>query len=116
MVDFKRLSDRAKDLVEKRGGPDGLKQDAAQLREIAKGQGSMADKAKAAAAALKESGVEDPAQPAAAAATAAAKAPKPDPAAPSAVGEDLDAEQVERKAERRKARAGKKAGGGDPAS
>jgi len=114
MVDFKRLSDRAKDLVEKRGGPDGLKQDAAQLREIAKGQGSMADKAKAAAAALKESGAEDPAQPAGAATTPAAKAPKPDPAAPSAVGDELDAAQAERKAERRKERAERKAGGGDP--
>lgn len=115
MVDFKKLSDRAKDLVEKRGGPDGLKQDAAQLREIAKGKGSMADKAKAAAAAFKESGAEDPAQPAAAAGPSAVKTPRPDPAAPTAVGEELDADQVERKAERRKARSERKAGGDEPA-
>ena len=115
MVNFKKLSDRAKDLVEKRGGPDGLKQDAAQLREIAKGQGSMADKAKAAAAALKETGAEDPGQTATADAPSSTTTPKPDPAAPSPVGEELDAEQVKRKAERRKDRSERKAGGGDPA-
>lgn len=56
MVDFKKLGDRAKDLVEKRGGTDTLKKDAAELKEIAKGKGSLADKAKAAAAAIKDEG------------------------------------------------------------
>ncbi len=56
MVNFKKLTDQAKDLVEKRGGTDALKDDAAQLKEIAKGKGSLADKAKAAAAALKDPG------------------------------------------------------------
>jgi hypothetical protein len=56
MVNFKRLTDRAKDLVEKRGGSDALKADAQELREIAKGKGSLKDKAKAAAAAVKDPG------------------------------------------------------------
>ena len=30
MVDFKKLGDRAKDLIEKRGGTDALKEDAAE--------------------------------------------------------------------------------------
>jgi hypothetical protein len=114
MVDFKKLSTQAKDLVEKRGGTDGLKKDAAELAEIAKGKGSISEKAKAAAAALKESGARDPAAPAADAAPAPEAAPKPDPQAP-AVGEDASAERAERKAERRKERAERKAGREDPA-
>ena len=61
MVDFKRITDRAKDLVEKRGGTESLKQDASELREIAKGPGSFKDKAKAAVDALKDPGEEAPA-------------------------------------------------------
>jgi hypothetical protein len=56
MVDFKRLADRAKGLVEKRGGTGALKEDAEELREIAQGKGSVKDKAKAAADALKDPG------------------------------------------------------------
>ena len=56
MVNFKRLADRAKDVVEKRGGTEALKQDAEELRGIAKGKGSLKDKAKAAADALKDPG------------------------------------------------------------
>ena len=55
-MDFKRLSSRAKDLVDKRGGTESLKQDAEQLREIAKGSGSLGDKAKAAVGAIKDPG------------------------------------------------------------
>lgn len=54
MVDFKRLSDRARDLAEKRGGTEGLKQDAERLKNIAAGEGTVKDKAKRAADALKE--------------------------------------------------------------
>lgn len=57
MVNFKNLSNlanKAKDAVEKRGGTEALKEDAERLRGIAKGPGSLADKAKAAAAALKD--------------------------------------------------------------
>ena len=56
MVNLKRLTDRAKDVVEKRGGTDALKSDAEELRGIAKGEGSLKDKAKAAAAAMKDPG------------------------------------------------------------
>ncbi len=115
MVDFKKLSAQAKDLVEKRGGTDALKKDASELAEIAKGKGSLSDKAKAAAAALKDSGAKDPAEPAADAAPAADAGPKPDPAAP-AQGEAADPEHAERKAERRKERAERKADGDDPVS
>jgi hypothetical protein len=58
MVNFKRLADRAKDVVDKRGGSDALKEDAQELRDIAKGKGSLKDKAKAAAAAVKDPGRE----------------------------------------------------------
>lgn len=56
MVNFKRLSDQAKNLVEKRGGTDALKADAEELKKIAKGKGSLSDKAKAAAGTLKDPG------------------------------------------------------------
>jgi hypothetical protein len=55
-MDFKRISERAKRLIDKRGGTDSLKQDAAELRDIARGPGSVSDKAKAAAGALKDPG------------------------------------------------------------
>ena len=60
MVNFKRLTDRAKDVVEKRGGVDSLKQDADELRKIAKGKGSLKDKAKAAGKAVKDPGRKGP--------------------------------------------------------
>jgi hypothetical protein len=56
MVNFKRLADRAKNVVDKRGGTDALKEDAKELREIAKGKGSLKEKAKAAAEAVKDPG------------------------------------------------------------
>jgi hypothetical protein len=64
-MDLKRLTNRAKGLVEKRGGTESLKQDAGELTDIAKGQGSLKDKAKAAADAVKEPGAapEPPADP-----------------------------------------------------
>ena len=60
MVNFKRLTDKAKDVVDKRGGMDSLKGDAAELREIAKGKGSLKDKAKAAGKAIKDPGEKGP--------------------------------------------------------
>jgi hypothetical protein len=62
MVSFrnvKRIADKAKDQVEKRGGSDALKGDAAELKSIAKGEGSIKDKAKAAGKALKDPGAKD---------------------------------------------------------
>jgi hypothetical protein len=55
-MDFKKLADKAKDTIDKRGGMDSLKADAEELKKVAKGQGSLTDKAKAAAAALKDPG------------------------------------------------------------
>jgi hypothetical protein len=59
-VDLKRIGDKARELVDKRGGTDSLKEDAAELREIARGEGSLADKAKAAVEAIKDPGDEGP--------------------------------------------------------
>ena len=73
-MDFKKITDRAKDLVEKRGGPESVKQDAEELKGIAGGQGSLTDKAKAAAAAIKEPGAADDASPAPAESAPAAEA------------------------------------------
>ena len=55
-MNFKRLSQQAKRLIDRRGGTDSLKEDAAELRDIARGEGSMSEKAKAAAGAVKEPG------------------------------------------------------------
>jgi hypothetical protein len=55
-MDFKKLADKAKDTIDKRGGTDALKADAEELKKIAKGKGSLTDKAKAAASALKDPG------------------------------------------------------------
>jgi hypothetical protein len=63
MVNFKRLTDQAKKVVDKRGGMDSLKEDAGELRDIAKGKGSLKDKAKAAGKAVKDPGAEGPDQP-----------------------------------------------------
>lgn len=64
MVNFKKLADKAKDQVDKRGGSDSLKGDLDELKGIAKGKGSIKDKAKAAGQAIKEPGAkgEDEAQ------------------------------------------------------
>jgi hypothetical protein len=106
MVDFKKLGDKAKDLIEKRGGTDSLKEDAAELKDIATGKGSMSDKAKAAAEALKEPGAkgEEPTEP---------KAPA-EPSEPAGEAGER-AERKERRAERRKESAERRAGGGEAA-
>jgi len=56
MVNLKRLTDQAKKLVQQRGGTDALKEDAEELKDIAKGEGSLKDKAKQAAEAIKDPG------------------------------------------------------------
>ncbi len=61
-MDFKKLADKAKDTIDKRGGVDSLKADAEELKRVAKGKGSLTDKAKAAAAAIKEPGSGKPAE------------------------------------------------------
>ena len=55
-MDFKKLAAKAKDTIDKRGGMDSLKADAEELKKVAKGSGSLSDKAKAAAKAVKEPG------------------------------------------------------------
>jgi hypothetical protein len=62
MVSFrnlKKVADKAKDQVDKRGGTDALKEDADELKDIAKGKGSLKDKAKSAGKAIKDPGAED---------------------------------------------------------
>jgi hypothetical protein len=53
---FGDLMNRAKGVVSKRGGTGALKEDAEELRDIARGGGSAQDKAKRAADALKDPG------------------------------------------------------------
>ena len=55
-MDFKKLAAKAKDTIDKRGGMDSLKADAEELKKVAKGEGSLGDKAKRAAKAIKEPG------------------------------------------------------------
>ena len=89
MVNFKNLTDKAKDVVEKRGGTDSVKEDAGELKDIFKSKGSLTDKAKAAASAIKDPGAEGEEKP------IAKTEEQPRPA-----GErDLDARERKRKAE-----------------
>lgn len=55
-MDFKKLSKQARKMIDQRGGTDALKQDAKELQRIAKGKGSVSEKAKRAADALKTPG------------------------------------------------------------
>jgi hypothetical protein len=59
-MDFGSLTKKAKQLVNKRGGMDALKDDATELKDVAGGRGSMTDKAKEAADALKDPGAPGP--------------------------------------------------------
>jgi hypothetical protein len=57
MVNFRKLSDRAKKargVIEQQGGTDALKEKAGRIGDIAKSKGSVGDKAKAAAQVAKE--------------------------------------------------------------
>jgi hypothetical protein len=59
-----KLAGQAKKLIDKRGGMESVKEDAMELKNIADEKGSMAEKAKEAAAALKDPGAPgDPAAP-----------------------------------------------------
>lgn len=55
-MDFRKLSKQAKKIVDQRGGPEALKQDLEELKKVAQGKGTVKDKAKAAAEALKDPG------------------------------------------------------------
>ena len=65
MVDWKKLADKASDVVQKRGGTKSLEEDAGELADIAKGGGTLSDKAKEAAKAQKEPGAHAQPSPAA---------------------------------------------------
>jgi hypothetical protein len=85
-MDFKKLTNKAKQVVDSRGGVDSLKEDAQQLRDIAKGEGSIKDKAKEAVAAVKKPG-DGPEVAGTAADPTAQDAPVADPAPPPAPSE-----------------------------
>jgi hypothetical protein len=55
-MDFSRLTSRAKEMFTKRGGSEAAKQDAQELKDIARSDASLSDKAKAGVEALKEPG------------------------------------------------------------
>jgi hypothetical protein len=57
---LKGLFDKGKKIVDERGGVESLKADAQEVAKIAKGKGSLSDKAKEAAAAIKEPGANEP--------------------------------------------------------
>jgi hypothetical protein len=59
-MDFKKLANKAKETIDKRGGVDSLKADAEELKNVAQGKGSLSDKAKAAAQAIKDPGERGP--------------------------------------------------------
>ena len=84
MVNFKKLADRAKDVVEKQGGPDALKEKAERMKDAASGKGSIGDKAKAAAAAAKEKPAPENANAAAEPAKTGAAGETPPPPPPPA--------------------------------
>jgi hypothetical protein len=58
-VDLKNLTDKAKDLINKRGGTGTLKEDAEELKDIASRDESLVDKAKDAVEAIKDPGSDD---------------------------------------------------------
>lgn len=80
MVNFRKLTDQAnrmKDLIDQQGGSDAVKEKAFRVKDIAMGEGTLSEKAKAAADVAKE-------RPEGAEGSAAADAPgtaeKPSPA------------------------------------
>jgi hypothetical protein len=55
-MDFGKLFKRGKKVVDDRGGVDALKEDATELRDVATKKEGLAEKAKDAAAAIKDPG------------------------------------------------------------
>ena len=62
-MNWKAMADKAKQAFQQRGGSKAAKEDAQELRNIAQGQGSITDKAKEGAAAIREPGAHDPDSP-----------------------------------------------------
>jgi hypothetical protein len=59
-MDFKRLTDKAKQALDERGGPERLKLEAERLKTIATGPGTASEKARAAADAVKQAAATPP--------------------------------------------------------
>jgi len=78
-MDWKLIADRAKQVVDKRGGSESVKQDAEELRNIAQGEGTVSEKLGRAAKAIKEPGAAR--EPGAPQPPAAADPPRTPPAA-----------------------------------
>jgi hypothetical protein len=55
-VNIKSIADKVRGAIQKRGGTESVKEDAGELKDIASGEGSAADKAKKGADAIKEPG------------------------------------------------------------
>jgi len=55
-----RIAKLGKKVLDQRGGVEGVKKDAQELKEIAKGEGTVGDKAKRAAKAMREKPAETP--------------------------------------------------------
>ena len=55
-MNIRRLADRVRDTIARRGGTGALKEDAQELRDIAQGRGRMRDKVKEGVEAVKEPG------------------------------------------------------------
>ena len=60
MAGFSSLANKAKEIFNKRGGTEAAKEDLQELKDIHARGGSMSDKAKAAADALKDPGAKGP--------------------------------------------------------
>ena len=59
-MDFKRLTDKARQALDERGGPERLKLEAERLRAIATGPGSAGEKARAAGDVIKQAATTRP--------------------------------------------------------
>lgn len=60
---FNRIAEKAKQAIDKRGGMDALKEDLQEVKDAATGRGTLKDKARAAADAIKTPGKNEPAKP-----------------------------------------------------
>jgi hypothetical protein len=55
-MDLGDIKNKVKDMIGNRGGTDALKEDAEEVKDVATGEGSVTDKAKDTAEALKDPG------------------------------------------------------------
>jgi hypothetical protein len=62
MAGFSGFANKAKDVFQRRGGTQAAKEDLQELKEVKAGGGTMTDKAKKAAEALKDPGAKGPGQ------------------------------------------------------